>query len=441
MKAVAMLELNADCLAAPTHHFGGLAFGNVASLTSKATLSHPKKAALQGLEKMKLLFDLGLPQLIFPPHPKPCYQALKNLGFEGSKSTIITQAYKKAPELLLMCSSSSAMWMANAATITPSTDSCDQKVHITPANLASNFHRSLEVPLSQKLLRAIFFDEKKFIHHPPLAAASEFFDEGAANHTRLWQKKSSQGLHLFVFGKSQNKKEKKAKKYPARQTKEAQSAISRLHLLDEAEVVFAQQNPHAIDQGVFHNDVVASGHENLYLFHEDAYANTQKVMEELQKKALKLFGKELMLVPIKRDDMPLQDAVRSYFFNSQIVTSNTKRILIAPIECKKIKTAKNCLEGLNCIDKVLFVPLNESMKNGGGPACLRLRIPLTSVEFKSIHQGVVFSMPLYEKLKQIIEKYYPDTLHLDDFLDGSFLQSAETATYEIYQALKLEHLL
>ena len=151
-----MLEVNIDCIAGPTHHFGGLAFGNVASIHSQAMLSHPKKAALQGLEKMKLLFDLGVPQIIFPPHPRPLFSALKALGFEGSPDAIVEKAFKRAPNLLLICSSSSAMWMANAAIITPSIDSEDHKVHITPANLASNLHRSLEVPLTSALLQKVF---------------------------------------------------------------------------------------------------------------------------------------------------------------------------------------------------------------------------------------------------------------------------------------------
>ena len=394
------IEVNIDTLVGPTHFYGGLAFGNIASTKNKAQISHPRKAALQGLEKMKLLFDLGIPQLVLPFHPRPHLATLQLLGFSGSEQQIIEQAYKYAPEILMQCSSSSAMWTANSATVTASNDSSDDKVHITPANLGSHLHRSIEPSLTSSIFKKIFHDERFFVHHSPLPCTYDLFDEGAANHIRFASKKELLGLHLFVWGRSCASHQLTPKRYPARQSKEAQEAIIRLHQLNPEAIVLAQQNPEVIDKGVFHNDVIATGNELFFLLHEDAYVNTNAVIEQLQKKAEKRFKKRLSIALIKRKDLSIADAVHSYLFNSQIVTVNGAQILIAPSEAENMETARNVIDNLindqNIpINKLFFVPVNQSMKNGGGPACLRLRLQLTIEELASIHPGVLFSQELY----------------------------------------------
>jgi succinylarginine dihydrolase len=425
-------EVNIDCLAGPTHHFGGLSFGNIASVQHKGVLSHPKRAALQGLEKMKLLSDLGVLQIVLPPHPRPHFEMLKRLGFEGSNQEIIEAAYKENPDLLLKCSSSSAMWAANSATVTPSVDSLDHKVHITCANLATNFHRSIEANYTEFLFRKIFYDPNFFTHHKMLPATPEFFDEGAANHTRFCRSQSEKGVHFFVYG-LQDKLQ--PEKYPARQTKESQTSIAKLHKIDQKQLVFAQQNPKAIDAGVFHNDVISTGFQDIFLYHEEAFVQTDHVIRDLQEKC------ELQLIKITKGMLSVEDAVRSYLFNSQIVETKDKKIvLIAPSECEKIGTAKTCLEAIqknSALHDVIFVPLQESMFNGGGPACLRLRMPLTQNEMQSIHQGVVFTGNLYNKLKVWIEKHYPDEFKLKMLLDHKFLKSIDEAFTTCLDILEL----
>lgn len=432
------IEANIDTLVGPTHFYGGLSFGNIASTSNKALVSYPKKAALQGLEKMKLLSDLGIPQLILPPHPRPHIAMLKRLGFSGSEQQIIEQAYSLAPEILIQCSSSSAMWTANSAVVTPSSDSQDGKVHITPANLASHFHRSLEASFTSLLFKAIFHDGNFFTHHHPLPATSDFFDEGAANYTRFSDRQK--GLHLFVYGKSSALHEHSPTHYPARQSKEAQEAVVRLHKLDPQSVLFAQQNPTVIDQGVFHNDVIATGNQELFLLHEEAYVNTAAVIEALQEKAHKTLKKELSIALIKKEMMPVSDAVRSYLFNSQIVSIDNRQILIAPSECEQVESAKEVINFLlrdKKIDKALFISINQSMKNGGGPACLRLRLPLTSQELAAVHPGVLFSQELYSRLKICIENGYPDHFTPTDLLDHQFRKNIKSVQKKIINLLKL----
>lgn len=429
-------EINIDCLAGPTHHFGGLSFGNIASTVHKGILSNPKKAALQGLEKMKILFDLGIPQIVLPPHPRPALDMLRRLGFEGDDHEVMALGARQAPQLLLQCSSSSAMWAANAATVTPSADSLDKKVHCTCANLAANFHRSIEASYSALIFKKVFFDTAIFSHHPSLPSAAEFFDEGAANHTRFCND-DGKGLHLFVFGKNHTLQ---TQKYPARQTEQAQIAISRLHKIDPNHLLFAQQNPKAIDAGVFHNDVISTGYRDLFLFHEDAFVDTPNVIETVQQRALHVLGKELTIFEVKRKDLSIKDAVSSYLFNCQIVETTQGYILLAPAECEKMESAKTTLQAIQKqlpITKIIFISLNESMKNGGGPACLRLRMQLTQKEFDTVHKGVIFSEALYHKLKESIQCNYRDQLTMKDLSDPQFLKTTSEAIAQITNILGL----
>ncbi|MBS0656026.1 MAG: N-succinylarginine dihydrolase, partial [Verrucomicrobia bacterium] len=257
------------------------------------------------------------------------------------------------------------------------------------------------------------------VHHSPLPSTYDLFDEGAANHTRF-----SPGLHLFVWGRSMNSLDTSPKRYPARQSKEAQEAIIRLHQLDN--VVLAQQNPHIIDQGVFHNDVIATGCGSFFLLHEEAYVNTHAVIEELQQKA----KNSLQIALIEKKELSVSEAVSSYLFNSQIVRVGNSQILIAPTETEHSPAAKKVIDRLP-IDKVIFVPINQSMKNGGGPACLRLRLSLTPDELASIRQNVLFTEPLYEKLRKCIESEYPEQFTLADLLDERFRKKIEETTLSI----------
>lgn len=419
-----MREVQIDRIVGPTHYYGGLSYGNVASMTSRLHASNPKLAALQGLEKMKVVFELGATQLILPPQPRPTIETLRALGFTGSEQEVLEVAYKKAQDLLLQCSSQSAMWMANAATISPSSDTEDGKVHITPANLSSHLHRSLETAYTAEVLKKVFANSRYFKHHAPLPCTQDFADEGAANHTRFTVKS---GLHLFVYGRNGVLS---THKFPARQTRASSEAIARLHMLDPKRVIFAQQNPKAIDLGVFHNDVIAVGHEELFFFHEDSYVNTQKVLSELLAKG------HLHVVCVRRKDLSVEEAVKSYLFNSQFLTlPDGSVILICPTEVEKCARAKAIVESRLPVDRVYYLPLNQSMKNGGGPACLRLRVPLTDKEIKAVTPSVFFTPALYRKLKTIIIEEYPDAYKPQNLLNPAFRKQCQHVVNKITELL------
>ncbi len=436
-------EVNFDCLVGPTHHFGGLSLGNLASSKNKARASNPKSAALQGLRKMKFLSDLGFVQGILPPHARPHFASLKNLGFSGNAQTMCEQAYEAMPELFSRLSSSSSMWAANAATVCPSLDSRDGKLHITPANLITMFHRSIEAEFNFELFKKIFHDEKKFVIHPPLAPHDLFSDEGAANHNRLCPSHADKGLQLFVFGKEAGLAGQKTTTFPARQSKLANLAIARRHGLQDEYFINIEQNPEAIDHGAFHNDVVAVANQSVFLVHELAFVKQKTILKQLSLYYKELYKEKLHLIEISNDDLPLKDTVSSYLFNSQLLTKHDgTMMLFAPIECKNNRRARAVIEHIiaakNPIDEVNFFDITESMANGGGPACLRLRVVLTKKELQSIHQGVLLTDEIVKQLGNIIEKYYVEEFFIEKLLDKKFLLDCHYALEEIAQVLGLK---
>lgn len=436
-------ELNMDGLVGPTHHYAGLAAGNVASTRNAQSLSNPQAAALQGLEKMRLLHEMGLKQGLLPPHQRPNLELLYQLGFHGSAEKQLAKAYQHAPELLSACYSASSMWTANAATISPSIDTQDHKVHFTAANLVSNLHRHQEADFSRKLLQSIFADANHFSHHAVLPRSSVTGDEGAANHSRLCQNHAAPGVHLFVYGKKalgKNQDNPGPIKYPARQTREASEVIARNHQLSEAQIVFAQQNPMAIDLGVFHNDVISVANESVLLIHEHAFCNQDLVLNELRAKA----PFPLTIVELSSEQLSIQDAVESYLFNSQIISLPQQQgmILIAPSECQNNPRVKACIDALlednnNPINAVHYLDLRQSMRNGGGPACLRLRIPLNEQELAAMHQGVLVNHQLLDTLQQWVLKHYRTELAPADLVDPQLIDENFRALDELTQILKL----
>ncbi|MCL4758141.1 MAG: N-succinylarginine dihydrolase [Rhodocyclaceae bacterium] len=440
--APACREANFDGLVGPTHSYAGLSFGNVASERNAASLANPRAAALQGLAKMKALADLGLAQAVLPPHERPCVATLRRLGFAGSDAAVLAAAARAAPELLAAAASASAMWTANAATVSPSADTADARVHFTPANLAAKLHRAIEAPTTATILRAVFPDPQHFAHHDPLPATPALGDEGAANHTRLCTTHGAPGVELFVYGRSEFDRDAlEPRRYPARQTREASAAVARLHGLRPEAVVFAQQNPAAIDAGVFHNDVIAVGSETLLFCHAAAFTDNAAVYEAVRR-ALARTGGALEVVELREDQVPLADAVASYLFNSQLLAHpEGGRLLVVPEECRTHPRVWKTLQGLcgagRPLREVRAFDLRESMKNGGGPACLRLRVALTPAEAAAVAPGVWLDETLYTRLCAWVDRHYRDRLAEADLADPQLLDESRRALDELTALLGL----
>lgn len=438
-----VFELNIDGLIGPTHHYAGLAKGNIASTEHAFLKSNPQEAALQGVAKMRLLSQLGIKQAVAPPPLRPNLRLLYRMGFTGTPAQQIEKAYRTAPHLLSAAYSASGMWVANMATVSSSLDALDNKVHLTAANLVSNFHRHQEAHFSTLLLQRIFRDPKYFQHHAALPASMMTMDEGAANHSRLCAQHDQTGVNLFVYGKSGKitSSEVLPRSFPARQTLEASQAIARTHQLPPETTIFAQQNPHAIDAGVFHNDVISVANTFVLLIHEEALVDQPKVLKALRQR----LDCSCYIIEIKRDELSLEEAVRTYLFNSQLVTlphDARKMALIAPIECQRSPQTALLIEQFlqdkhNPLVEVHYLDLKQSMHNGGGPACLRLRIPLTRVEFEAMHQGILVDESLLVKLEHWVKKHYRSELLQEDLRDPALMNESLYALDELSELLKL----
>jgi succinylarginine dihydrolase len=412
---MALAEINFDGIVGPSHNYAGLSLGNLASTRNAGAVSQPRAAALQGLDKMRANLALGLAQGIFLPHPRPDRAWLGELG------TTIEQA---KPVLAANAMSASAMWAANAATVSPAPDTVDGKCHLTVANLKTMPHRSHEWPATLAQLRLAFASEAFAVHAPVPVA---FGDEGAANHMRLAQSHGEPGVEVFVFGVSGGA-------FPARQHIEASTAVARLHQLDSDRVIFAEQSEAAIAAGAFHNDVVAVANERLLFAHEQAFADKPALLEALERLVP---GFEYAEVPAAQ--VPIADAVRSYLFNAQLVTApDRQQTLIVPNEARETPSVWRWIEqhvaGNGPIRRVEVVDVRQSMANGGGPACLRLRVvadPATvDPRFLADHAKL-------DRLAEIIGSRWPEAIHHEELQQPSLIADIERARTALLDTLDL----
>ncbi|HEX2531903.1 MAG TPA: N-succinylarginine dihydrolase [Burkholderiaceae bacterium] len=435
-------EFNFDGLVGPTHNYAGLSFGNVASASNVGIVSNPKEAALQGLAKMRALATRGFAQVVLPPQMRPDFRLLRDIGFAGSDAEVIARAYRDAPAILACAYSAASMWSANAATVSPSADTQDGRVHFTVANLNSKLHRSCERMQTERVLRLLFSGADHFAVHSALPPTPAFGDEGAANHSRLCAGHDAAGVELFVYGRVEfDSNAPTPKRFPARQTFEASSAVARLHGLVPQRTVFAQQNPEVIDQGVFHNDVIAVANGDVLLYHEQAFVDEAATLNALRR-ALADVDAALCALRVDAARVPVADAVSSYLFNSQLLSKPDGRmLLVVPQECRENDAVASYLQGLVAsdgpIDELISFDLRQSMRNGGGPACLRLRVVLTEAQARTMHQDVLMTEGLYMQLTAWVNKYYRDRLAPEDLADPSLAIETRTALEALAGILQL----
>ena len=426
---VRAVEANFDGLVGPTHNYGGLSEGNLASARNEGLVSSPRQGVLEGLAKMKRLAGSGLVQGLLPPHERPYLPLLRRTGFSGSDAAVIEAAWKTAPGLLRKACSASPMWAANAATVSPSADTADRRLHLTPANLLTTLHRSIEGEQTRRALQWAFPDTGRFAVHDVLPMQPDFADEGAANHVRLCAEQGGPGVEIFVYGREAG--EAWSGKFPARQTLEACQAVARSHGLDPARTVYIRQSSEAIAAGAFHNDVVCVGTRTTLFFHELAFADREAALTDIRKAAEGLFEPDFVEVP--EAEVPVGDAITSYLFNSQLLEwpGEDRLVLIAPKETEETATTRAycaaMIAGNGPIGRVEFVEVRQSMRNGGGPACLRLRVVLTAEERAAVAPQALMSDTLYDTLVAWAGKHYRDRLEPNDLADPALLRESREA--------------
>ena len=408
-------EVNFDGIIGPSHNYAGLSLGNLASARNAGSVSQPRAAALQGLDKMRSNIGLGLVQGIFVPQPRPARSWLAALG---------TSIEEAEHHVAANAMSASSMWAANAATVSPAPDTADGKCHLTVANLRTMPHRSHEWAATLAQLR-LAFSSSAFAVHDPIPPA--FGDEGAANHMRLAPSHGAAGVEVFVYGVSGGP-------FPARQHVEASKAIARLHRLDPDKTIFAAQSEEAITAGAFHNDVVAVANGPVLFAHEKAFAERDTLVDEL---SAKVPGFELVEVPDA--EVPLADAIKSYLFNAQLVTPpDGAMTLVAPTECRDTPSVKawinRHLASNGAIRQVNFVDVRQSMANGGGPACLRLRVACNPAD---VDPRFLVDEAKLDRLGEVIARYWPEQIAAEDIQDAGLIADVERARIGLLEMLDL----
>ena len=411
-------EINFDGIVGPSHNYAGLSFGNVASMSHAGAVSQPRAAALQGIDKMRANLALGLAQGIFVPHPRPDRPWLAELGTDIERSD---------PSLAAAAMSASAMWAANAATVSPAPDTADGKCHLTVANLRTMPHRSHEWPATLAQLK-LAFGSGAFAVHGPIPPA--FGDEGAANHMRIAPTYGEPGVEVFVYGVSGGA-------FPARQHLQASRAIARRHSLDPERTIFAEQSEEVIAAGAFHNDVVAVANERVLFAHEKAFADKSALLERCGRL---VEGFEYVEVPDA--EVPLADAVRSYLFNAQLVTPpDGQPILIVPAEARETPSVRGWIErhiaGNGPIRRAEVVDVRQSMANGGGPACLRLRVVADPAQ---VDPRFIVDDSKLDSIADIVRRMWPEEIHSSELQTPRLIDDIEAARAALLELLDLEKL-
>jgi len=433
------IEANFDGLVGPTHNYAGLAEGNLASAKNAGNTAGPRAGVLEGLAKAKRLADAGLVQGFLPPHERPFIPGLRALGFTGTDSQVWETAFRRAPVLAKNMTSASAMWAANAAMVSPGADTADGRVHFSAANLLSTLHRSIEGPQTARALRTIFPDDSRFAVHDPLPMQAGYADEGAANHVRLCAEHGAPGVEILVYGRDAF--ESWQARFPARQTKQACEAIARRHGLDPERTVIVRQSRAAIEAGAFHNDVVCVGNGPVLFFHEQAFEDTEDALDDIRAAAKGLFDPVFVEVP--QADVPIGDAITSYIFNSQLLDwpGEDRMVLLAPKETQETPSTRAFCEqtvaGNGPIGRVDYADVRQSMRNGGGPACLRLRVVLTPAELKAVNPRVMLDDRLFGALTAWAKTHYRERLKPSDLADPALIGESRTALDALTQIMNL----
>ena len=413
-----LVEINFDGIVGPSHNYAGLSLGNIASASHKGNASYPRAAALQGIAKMRGNLERGLAQGFLLPLPRPNFGLLRDLAV-GDETN---------PALVAAAWSASSMWTANAATVSPAPDTGDGRCHLTPANLVTMLHRGQEWRDTQAQLKIAFGDQRHFAVHD--AVPSSFGDEGAANHMRFCNSHDAPGVEVFVYGRPGGR-------FPARQHEQASRAVARLHGLEPRRCVFIEQNPAAIEAGAFHNDVVAVANEKVLFTHDQAFADQIDAYE-----AIRAVFPDLHVVEVPESQVTLEEAIRTYLFNAQLVTLPTGEMaLVVPSECQESASVWSWCERMLAsngpIRHVIPVDVRQSMANGGGPACLRLRVVADPA---TVDARFMLDEAKAERIEAVIAQMWPETIQPDEIGTEALAAKVIEAREALLAVLSLDEL-
>ncbi|PIW55326.1 MAG: succinylarginine dihydrolase [Sphingomonadales bacterium CG12_big_fil_rev_8_21_14_0_65_65_10] len=414
---MSLREINFDGIVGPSHNYAGLSLGNIASASHKGDPSYPRAAALQGVAKMRHNLGLGLAQGFLLPLPRPNRAFLEAIAPDEDTP----------PALVAAAWSASSMWTANAATVSPAPDTRDGKCHLTPANLVTMPHRAQEWQDTKAQLDLAFGGDGFVVHD---AVMPSFGDEGAANHMRFCEGHDAPGVEVFVWGRQGGR-------FPARQHEQASRIVARSHGLDPARAVFIEQNPEAIAAGAFHNDVVSVANERVLFTHERAFADQAGAYD-----AIRAAFPALQVVEVPEASVSLEEAIRTYLFNAQLVSlPEGGMALVVPSECRESESVWSWVETMlgsnGPIRQVLPVDVRQSMANGGGPACLRLRVV---ADPDAVDPRFMVDEAKAGRIEQVVAEHWPEQIDPADIGSDGLARSVIDARRALLDALELSEL-
>jgi succinylarginine dihydrolase len=289
-------------------------------------------------------------------------------------------------------------------------------------------HRSHEWTATLAQLRIAFADPAFAVHEP---VPAPFGDEGAANHMRLAASHDAPGIEVFVFGIAGGP-------FPARQQLDASKAIARGHRLDPARTLFFQQSDAAIAAGAFHNDVVAVANERTLFAHEQAFADRDGFYARLREAM-----PDVEIVEVPADRVSLTDAIQSYLFNAQLVsTAGGVQTLTVPGETRDNPRVwawlQDYVAGNGPIRAIQTVDVRESMANGGGPACLRLRVVADPA---TVDPRFLVDAATLDGIAGVVEAHWPKAIAFDAIGNPALVAEIEAARHALLEHLNIVELI
>ncbi len=242
------------------------------------------------------------------------------------------------------------------------------------------------------------------------------------------------GFHVFVYGDADNSP--RPSRHLARQTLAACQAVARLHRLDPARTFFLQQHPAAIDAGVFHNDVIATSHKNLLLMHEQAFLNAEPELARLASAFEQATGTALQVVMVRQEQLSLEDAVKSYLFNSQLLTPSgdgSAMTMICAAQCERMPQVRDLIDGWialssHPISDVRYVSLDQSMSGGAAPRLFAIAIALPASAIDRFAPSYRLTAHRAAQLAELITDFYPSELTWETLASPENILCYEKAT-------------
>lgn len=187
------------------------------------------------------------------------------------------------------------------------------------------------------------------------------------------------------------------------------------------------------DQAVL--DAVAVSNENVLFVHSHAFEEREWIYDTIRKSVPSV---QIIEAPVDR--VSLADAVSSYLFNSQLVTlPDGQTALIAPSECRENAAVwawlNDSIVGQTAITRIEVIDVRESMRNGGGPACLRLRVAMSDAAVVAVDQRFLVNESTCDRLERIIEGHWPEQIAASDLSNAELWATCRAARQTLLATL------